>query len=410
MIRSHAILLALAVWAGAMGLEGCAPRASGAPASAGPDGPQGLTARRGAFERRVLLTGALEADRAILLTVPRTPSWQVELRWIAEDGAAVRAGDRVAELDTSAFASELEDRETALQERLAELDRRRAELLAEQRDKEFEVARLGAELDKARLEAEVPEGLVPLQELEKRRLTLAKAELELDKAEADLAAHREASAAELEVLEIEIGKMRREIEAAREAISELTLEAPEGGIFLVATHPWEDRKLQAGDTVWVGMTVATLPDLGSVVVQARLPDVDDGSIAPGMPAVVTLDTFPDRSFRGTVGDVAPVAQEQGMESSRRFFHTVIDLEETDPERMIPGMSARVEVLAERREDALLVPRRAVETGDGTAGEAREAVVELSGGERARVLLGPCNELECVVEEGLDPGGVLEAAP
>lgn len=409
MTRRIAILLVALGCVGGATLAGCSPPGSGAAEAATPGGSEELAVRRGAFERRVLLTGALEADRAVLLTVPRTPSWQVELRWIAEDGAAVRAGDRVAELDKSAFASELEDQETALEEKLAELDRRRAELLAERRDKEFEVARRRAELDKARLEAEVPEDLVPLQELEERRLSLARSELELAKAEADLAAQRQASASELEVLEIEIGKMRRQIESAREAISELTLEAPEEGIFLVGTHPWEDRKLQTGDTVWVGMTVGTLPDLSSLVVEARLPDVDDGSIAPGMPAVVTLDTFPQSSFRGTVRDVAPVAQEEGRQSSLRFFHTVIGLEEPDPERMIPGMSARVEVIAERRDEALLVPRRAVEVGAGPAGEAPEAMVHRPGGGTARVRLGPCNELECVVEEGLTAGEALEAA-
>lgn len=411
------LLVILAALGCAAALGGCAAPGSGsaeAAARGARAADDALTARRGDFERRVLLTGALEADRAVLLTVPRTPSWQVELRWIAEDGAAVRAGDRVAELDKSAFTSELEDQETALQEKLAELERRRAELLAETRDKEFDVARLGAARKKAELEAEVPEGLVPLQELEERRLALDKAELELDKAEADLAAQREAAASELEVLAIEIGKMRREIEAARAAISELTLEAPEDGIFLVGTHPWEDRKLQTGDTVWVGMTVGTLPDLSSLVVEARLPDVDDGAIAPGMPAVVTLDTFPERSFEGTVREVAPVAQEQGMESARRFFHTVIDLDEPDPERMIPGMSARVEVIAERREDALLVPRRAVAVEGGAPGEDRAAVVRMAGagvdGGTARVRLGPCDDIECVVEEGLAAGAALEAAP
>lgn len=419
MARRFSKLLAL-LPAAAAALAGCAAPGSGASEAVSPGPPAGateLTAHRGTFERRVLLTGSLEADRAVPLVVPRTPSWRVELRWIAEDGAVVRAGDRVAELDTSSFASELEDQETGLQEKLAELDRRRAELLAESRDQGFEVAQRRAQVEKAELEAEVPEGLVPLQELEERRLALDRAELELAKAEADLAAQREAADDEIEVLAIEIGKMRREIEAAREAIAELTLEAPEDGIFLVGTHPWEDRKLQTGDTVWVGMVVGTLPDLSSLVVEARLPDVDDGTIAPGMPARVVLDTFPEASFRGTVREVAPVAQEEGMESSRRFFHTVVDLEEPDPERMIPGMSARVEVIAERVEDALLVPRRAVELVGAGLGETVEAEVLLAGegvgggpARRTRVRLGPCNELECVVEEGLAAGARLEAAP
>ena len=38
---------------------------------------------------RVLLTGSLHAASAIDLQVPRTDSWQISLRWIAEDGTQV---------------------------------------------------------------------------------------------------------------------------------------------------------------------------------------------------------------------------------------------------------------------------------------------------------------------------------
>lgn len=397
--RICTLLLALAA------LAGCAGPGSATADSSPPGDPAGeLVARRGDFERRVLLTGSLEADRAVALTVPRNPSWQVELRSIAEDGSSVEAGDPVIELDDSSFATELETQETTLAERTAELERREIEVLLQAREKEFEVERRRAELEKARIEADLPEGIVPRQDLEERRLALDRARLELAKAEADLAAHRKASDADLEILRIEIGKVRREIEASRAAIRELRVHAPVDGLFLVGDHPWDDRKLQVGDSLWVGLTVATIPDLSSLVVEARLPDVDDGSVAPGMTALTTLDAYPDRSFRGTVREVAPVAQDEGVGSLRRFFRTVVELDEIDAERMIPGMSARVEVIADRREDAVLVPRRTLER-EGRS----EARLHLASGGTAEVVLGPCNELECVIEDGVEPGTRLAEA-
>lgn len=386
-------------------LAGCAGPGSGASAVAAPgagsDGDPALVVRRGDFERRVLVTGALEAEHAIHLTVPRTPSWQVELRWLAEDGVAVQAGERVVELDNSQFVTDLEEKEISLAERLSELERRRAELASQTREKEFEVARRRAELEKAELESRVPEGIVSRQTLAERQLELDRARLSLAKAKADLASQRQGAEADLEVLEIEIRKARREIEAARRAITALTLEAPEDGIFLVGRHPWEDRKFQEGDTVWVGLSVGTLPDLSSLRVDARLPDVDDGAIAPGMPVEVTLDTHPGETFPGTVREVAPVAQDE-EDSLRRFFQVAVDLERTDPERMIPGMSARVEVIVERRPESLLVPRAAVARPPAIAGGG-PARVALAGGGPAEVVLGPCNDVDCVVEEGLEAG-------
>lgn len=372
------------------------------PAAPGPaDGS--LVVHRGDFERGVLLTGELEAAQAEALVVPRTPHWQVEVRWLAESGSPVGAGEKVIDLDNSAVASDLEDKEISLQEKLSELTSREAELDGQIREKEFAVETAGAELEKARIKAKVPEGIVPRQELEDRKLALDKARAGLEKAEADLAARRTSARADLEVLRIDIRKARREIDAAREAIDRLTLYAPKDGIFLVADHPWQRRPIQVGDSVWTGLTVGTIPDLSSLVVTARLPDVEEGAIAEGMPARVVLDAYPDETFEATVDEIAPVAQAEGPSSLRRHFRVRLRLARVEPERMIPGMSARVEVLAERRTGVLLAPRSALLAAPAASSAPGAARAVLAGGARAPVRLGPCNELECVVEDGLSEG-------
>jgi len=401
-LRRTAVLALLAC-----GLLACGLPGTGAPNAAADDATGELVAHRGDFERRVLLTGSLEAAHAVALTVPRTPNWQVDLRWIAEDGSRVHAGDPVVRLDDSSFAGELENRESGLADKLAELARRQTEVQIQTREKEMDVARKRAEVEKAELDADVPDGIVPRQDLEERRLALTKARIELQKAEADLASSRESSAADLEVLRIEIRKARREIDASRAAIDDLELRAPVDGIFLVGTHPWQNRKLQTGDSVWVGLAVGTIPDLSSLVVEARLADVDDGSVEPGMPAVATLDAYPETRYPGTVREIAPVAQDEGQQSLRRFFRTVVELDDSDPDRMIPGMSARIEVIADRREDVVLVPRAALAMEPDTG--FREADAHLAGGAARTVRLGPCNEIECVAEEGIEPGTALASA-
>ena len=74
--------------------------------AAGPDLPAAvgspLVVTRGALEERLLLTGELEADRSEELVAPRTEGWGVAIRWLAEDGAPVRQGDPVVELDNTA--------------------------------------------------------------------------------------------------------------------------------------------------------------------------------------------------------------------------------------------------------------------------------------------------------------------
>jgi multidrug resistance efflux pump len=412
---------ALVVASLALSGAGCGGAGGEPVARAASDAPvASLAARRGDFDHRVLLTGELEASEAVDFVVPRVPSFQVEVRWMLEDGSLVRAGDKVLELDSSSFTTDLEDKEISLSEKLAELERLRAQALLNEREKEFALAQAEAELEKARLDADVPAELRSRREHEEARLALEKAQTAVAKAREDLGSTRETSRSDIAVQRIEIDKSRREIVVARESIDELLFVAPRDGIFLVSDHPWQGRKIQLGDQVPRGTSVARLPDLGSLVVTASLADVDDGEIAVGMPVEVVLDAHPDRVYGGRVESVASIAQEEDSSSSRRYFQVTVLLDEIDRDRMIPGMSVRAEVLSNHREDVLLVPRvalgRIVDSEDpgagGSEGETatRRQRVHLASGGTAEVEVGPCDELDCVVREGLEGGTRLAAAP
>ncbi|HEX9941116.1 MAG TPA: hypothetical protein VGG03_03805, partial [Thermoanaerobaculia bacterium] len=68
-------------------LAGCS--GSGARADAGKGGSGELVVRRGPFRERLLLTGELVAERGESLVVPRTNIFQLQIRWLAEDGTLV---------------------------------------------------------------------------------------------------------------------------------------------------------------------------------------------------------------------------------------------------------------------------------------------------------------------------------
>ncbi len=188
-----------------------------------------------------------------------------------------------------------------------------------------------------------------------------------------------------------------------EAIGALSIRAPQAGVLQVADHPWEGRKLQVGDVVWVGLPVLRLPDLDAVEVEATLFDVDDGAIAVGAPARCTVDSYPQETLAGEVAAITPVAQELRRGSQRRAFRVTVALQPTGTQRLLPGMSVKVEVEAERREDAVLVPRSClVVAGDMTT-------VRLVDGTSVSVRLGPCSAHHCVVEEGPAAGARLRCA-
>src|SRR5688572_9547916 len=89
-------------WGGCMGAQAEGER----PASAA--GGEELTVRRGSLQERWLVTGELVAERAEPLNVPRNQaSPQVQVRWMEEDGIAVKAGQRIVEFDNSSVTADL---------------------------------------------------------------------------------------------------------------------------------------------------------------------------------------------------------------------------------------------------------------------------------------------------------------
>lgn len=352
---------------------------------------------RGSLRPTVQLTGELDAVRAQRIIVPRTPLWEMAIRWMESDGAEVAAGQIVLELDNSQFAGDLENRRLAESSAVNELMRKEADLEASLADKALVLEQARVDLQKARIEAAVPQEILGRREYEELQLELSRTAVRGEKAQDDLEATRAAGGAELQQLRLAHRKAADDVVVAERAIEALTLRAPSDGILVVARNEREGRKYQTGDTAWVGLAVMSIPDLDAMQVEAWLSDVDDGRVVPGMRAESRLDAWPERVFTGTVIDVSPIAVEQARDSLRRAFRVRVGLDEPDPELMRPGMSVRAEIGAAPLEDVLIVARTAVDF------ESATPQVRLGDGSVVEVQLGPCDAQRCVVVEGLREG-------
>jgi len=348
---------------------------------------------RGRFVSTLTLTGELEAARGDVISVPRLPSWQSSIKWLSPDGEAVKKGDRVVELDNSEFASNLDAKRQAVAQAEQSLQQSDAQARADLLNAELDVDKKQADFDKTKLDADVPSDIVSARDFQDRQIKFKRAKVELAKSRSVLQSQRTAARADRANLLLELGNARRDLQTAEDAISALILRAPRDGIVVLRDHPWEGRKIKEGDAVFVGMPLAMLPDPSSLQVAAMLQDVDDGKITAGMPATVVLDAYPDLSFPGRVAEISSVAQESRDRTSlRRWFRVAVRLERLDRDRMRPGLSARVTVRRLALEDALLVPRAAVDFSG-----AKPAV-----GSKP-VTLGACNDSDCVVLAGLKEG-------
>lgn len=368
-----------------------------------PPAPGSMVVRKGDLVQSFTLSGEIRSRDAQVISVPPLPEWNTTVQWLAEDGSLVAEGDRVVELDNTSFASTIDAQRLAVTQALNELTRFDATSTTQVQERQFEYERRKIDLDKAKVAAAVPQEIVSRREWEDAQLALQRAETEFRKAEELLRSASTGRAAERANLELDLTAARRQLSRSEQAIEALILRAPTEGVFLLRDHPWEGRRFQVGDRVFVGLPIAEMPDPSNLVVEANLWDVDDGRISKGQDVEVVVDAWPERSWKGRVTAVAPVAQEAERQSLRRSFRTIVELDEIDPERMRPGYSVRVTARKTLARDTLLVPRSSV-TRSGN-----EASITTADGRRRNISLGPCNAQECAVTEGIREGERLSRA-
>lgn len=375
-------------------------RASGG--GGGGAGPGRAKVVTGELAPRVLLTGELKAANAIELMTPRTDSWEMTIRWMAEDGAEVKAGERVVELDNSAIASQLEQKKLLLRQAEATLRSTRDLSALATADKEAELRAKQAEHEKAKILAAVPADLLPGRTAQERQLAERRAASAVEAAQSELATQRKSAALDLRVKQIELDKARGTIEDAERALKELVITAPRDGAILVGDNPFEGRKFQVGDTAMPGFPIVTMPAPGAdLQIRAELSDVDDGKIAAGTVGTCTLDAYPDAPAPCTVLAVTAVATAKNRESLRKAFDVKLSFEAKPGQAGRPGMSVKVELRPAPRTGVLLVPRGAVRVKDGVAR------VRLVGGATREVTLGGCDAQACAVDKGLAAGDEVE---
>ncbi len=341
--------------------------------------PNAPRAHRGTFVSEMVLTGELNAADGSTIAVPRLPSWQTSIKWLAVDGAEVKEGDRVVELDNGPFASNLDAKKQAVVQAEQQLAQKQAEWAADLAQKELDAERKRVDLDKARLDAAVPKEVVSLRDYEDRQTKLKRATVEFAKARDLLRSQKEAVRADGANQQLILDRAGRELKEAEDAIAALTLRAPRAGLVVIRDSPFfgEARKMQVGDATFVGNVIALIPEPSSLRVEAALADVDDGRVRIGMPARIVVDAYPSTTYTGRVMEISAVAQESARLSMRRAFRVIVALDKIEPARMRPGLSARVMIRREERPNALLVSR-----------------ADIAGHNDLK--LGSCNAQECVV--------------
>ena len=186
---------------------------------------------------------------------------------------------------------------------------------------------------------------------------------------------------------------RAQVAEIRADLSDRVIRAPFGGVLGI-------RQVSPGALVTPGTVIATLDDVSRVYVDFPVPEADLADVAPGQALVGNSETWPGRSFDGTVSAVAT-----RLDTGSRAAMVRGDFPNPD-HALKPGMLVQVN-LTRGEKPALVVPEIAVQQ---VGSETFVWRVKADGTvEKANVELGGRIPGKAMLRSGVKPGDRIVTA-
>lgn len=378
----------------------------------GPDRESGggaVTAKveRHDFVRSLRIHGTVEAVQFYPVAAPRLagpgPS-NLVITHLAAAGSTVKRGELLVEFDRQTQMKNFLDRQAEYRDLLEQIKKRQAEQDAARARDETELKQAENAVQTAALEMRKNEVLSRI-DAEKNQQNLEEARARLAQLGETFELKRAAARANLRILEIQRDRALNAMRHAERNAEKMAIRAPMDGL-VVLNQIWKGGRMgevQEGEEIRPGTPFLHVVNPSAMQARARVNQADVPYLRAGQRVQVRLDAYPELVFAGKVEQMAAIGVTSGMSNSVRTFAATFSIEGSDP-KLLPDLSAAVEVELERVPGALVVPRDAVW---GENGQAYVSVKNGFGFEKRAVKTGAKNDHEVVVESGVEVGAVVE---
>ncbi len=333
------------------------------------------------------------------------------LTMLADSGAIVNKGDPIAEFELRWLVDHIEDRESVVVTARSNYRKKEADtaILKETERQARVTAR--AEYQKAELDVRTAE-VRSVIEAEVLKNVAAEAKATWQQLEDEGRVKERVHAADLRVESLTVREEVLHLQRHERDLERLTVKAPIGGMVVRETMYLNRQFAQAkeGDQIYPGALFMRIVDVSQMVVNAAVNQADAQSVRIGDEAFVELDAYPGERFRGRVLDIGAVASSApaGSRFSRGGVGAFIKhiplrvLIEQDDERILPDLSASVDVLASHRPQGIIVPREALRSDDAQS-RPHVFVRSADGYQRRFVTVSDTSDTEALVGSGLSAG-------
>lgn len=383
-IKARLLLLTASLAALGCGDAAAAKKSDKAAAAAAPR--QVALARVSArkMTKSIAVSGTLAADEQVTVGVKvagRLASIAVDL------GTVVKRDQAIAHIEPTDYQLRVEQAASALAQARASLG-----LSPDGSDVTVDIATTSivrqaqATLEEARANLERSRTLID------QRL-IAPAEFDTAKA-TFLRAESAMAAAQDEVRNRQAALRQRtfELRLARQQLADAVVRSPLDGVV-------QTRDAQAGEYLAAGASVATIVRVNPLRMRAEIPERDAPMVRAGQLAHVKVDGDETQHI-GRVVRLAPALTEQNRA-------LMIEAELDNPGHLRPGSFARIEIVTDAEDEALMVPANAIVS---FAGIDKVITVEDGKAVEHEVVIGRRDEQWVEIVSGIEPGRSVVVDP
>ena len=356
---------------------------------------------RGTFEILVTTTGELQAKNSIDIMGPSELRSSRDLRVneikiqdLVPEGTVVDSGDYVGELDRSEISTNIKDLYDELEK--AESERLKAQLdttmqLRDLRDQllnlKFEMEEKQIVLDQSQFE--------PPATIRQATIDLEKSQRAFEQANKNYLLKKEQAKATMRETSINLERTRRRGLELENVIEKFTIYAPAAGM-VIYKKEWGGQKRKVGSSInpW-DMTIATLPDLTSMISKTYVNEIDISKVKTGQEVRIGIDAFPDKKYTGKVVQVANIG-EQLPNTDAKVFEVNIDVNQSDSV-LRPAMTTSNQIVTKIFDDVVFLPLEAIYTNDSLS------FVYTKNHKKQIIISGETNENYIIIEQGVEEG-------
>ena len=361
------------------------------------------TVRRADFFKKLRVNGTVEAVSYQPIAAPRLSgpgSGTLIITKLVTSGKQVKKGELLVEFDRQNQIKAALDRQADYVDFVQQINKKRADQATVEAVDRTALKQAENAMESARLELKRNEIVSRIdQEKNQENFDEAKATFEQLKNTFDL--KRKAAQAEVKSLEIQRDRAKSAMEYAQKNTERLAIQSPIDGIVVLNTI-WKGGQMgevQEGDEVRPGVPFMQVVNAGKMLVRARVNQADVQVLSAGQPVNVGLDAYPELNFGGKIERIAAIGVTSGLNNKVRTFQVLFDIDGTDP-KLMPDLSAAVDVQLAKQPNVLVVPRDSLIT---EGGETYVMAGNVGGYSKTKVKVGEINDTDAVVESGLKEG-------